>query len=425
MPQQCEFVQNRLLSIQYLPPTPENVCTALAPGQDFRRYRNLVRPIVIPEVDGGERVTGRAISLCQGLWWAVIWYARDRTNSIPPLLLADLMVSVFPEISIKEWLRLGQDLQNNVSRLGTHLAGAYRVNTLLRATDTRVPSQFWHRLSHPWANLDTTRWAFLRGWTTWLGRYLSLGDRVRLARTARETSPAPSGLASEAREADEIAYLQALRYFTIPWFTDHSSVPRLTPDFHPFHGWRVGEAANPGPHRPFGIAADEIADTYGSGTFGSLTSFYLNGTRELGSRSATTIATHPGNVGWSRRPSTNEDSEVVARRRATARPCGGMKHTYDARTPARTRSYDHLRGCRVGEAAHPGPPLAQWDERDGEPWEAREPQGPPTPLTDDLSSRIPPPGVQWTQKRVCSPFLDVAQWTAQDCPRYKWVTFQW
>ena len=408
--------------IQHLPPAPEHVCPNLPPGQDYRKYRNLVRPVVIPEVDGGERVTGRTISLCQGLWWAVIWHARDRTNSIPPLLLADLMDSVFPEISIKEWLRLGQDLQNNISRLGTHLAGAYRANTLLRATDTRVPNQFWHRLSHPWATLDTTRWAFLRGWTTWLGRYLSLGDRIRLARAARETLPAPSGLASETREADELAYLQALRYFTIPWFTDHNSVPRLTPDFHPFHGWRVGEAANPGPHQLLGTTVGEIAATYGSDTIGSLTSADRNATRDPGNRP---VFTTPRKVERNRCLSTHEDNGKVACRRATERQCGGMIHTYDACTPAQTRAYDHLRGHRIGEAAHPGPPLAQWDERDGEPWEAHEPQGPPTPLTDELSSRIPSPGVQWTQKRVCSPFLDVAQWMAQDCPRYKWVTFEW
>ena len=94
--------------MRHLPPAPEQVCTALPPGRDYRKYRNLIRPISVPEIDGGERVTGRAISLSQGLWWAAVWYLRDRSNSIPLLLLADLIASVFPEISIKEWLRIGR-----------------------------------------------------------------------------------------------------------------------------------------------------------------------------------------------------------------------------------------------------------------------------------------------------------------------------
>ncbi len=67
---------------RHLPPSPGNVRYAPPPGE-FGQFRTLVRPIVIHEEDGRERVASRTISLSQGLWWAVLWHIRDRSNSIP------------------------------------------------------------------------------------------------------------------------------------------------------------------------------------------------------------------------------------------------------------------------------------------------------------------------------------------------------
>ncbi len=60
--------------------------------------------------------------------------------------------------------------------------------------------------------------------------------------------------------------------------------------------------------------------------------------------------------------------------------------------------HDQVRGRRIGEASHPGPPPTQWDERDGETWQALEPAGRLPAQTEDPASQLPPPGHQWTQK---------------------------
>ncbi len=60
--------------LRHLPPPPEQVCATLpyVSTFDFRRYCTLIRPVSVTNLDGGERLAGRTVSLSQGIWWATI-----------------------------------------------------------------------------------------------------------------------------------------------------------------------------------------------------------------------------------------------------------------------------------------------------------------------------------------------------------------
>ncbi len=269
-------------------------------------------------------------------------------------MLADLIAAVFPEISIREWLRIGQALQDPTRSLGAQLAGAYRVHTLLGAFGLHPPEgdDFGYHMNYLGAPKDRLQHAMLQCWLRWLGRYLLLGDRVRLALASRVTIPLPTGTSVVDRYMEEAAYQRASRYFMPPWPDGADADSRRDPDFNPFHGWRVGEASHPGPPRHREARQNRTQDTAAEGK------------------------------------SANQGS------------------------PTHQRSHDPMASRRIGEADHPGPPPADWNEMSGDPWEAGEPTDTTRRPAEALAARIPNPGVQWAQKRVSSAFLDISHWVA-------------